>query len=98
MAFQQKGNRVRLVLSLDDRRVARSLVPEHLRRQRFRGKLEPRLRVGLATRDLLRGGLTVRHRVQALHLVGYFAVRDGLNLKRMQFAEIGNLLKSKRGV
>jgi len=69
-----------------------------LGRKRLRRELEPRLRVGLAALDLLRRRLAVRHRIEALHLVRHFAVCDGLDLERMQLAEIGDLLKGQRGV
>src|ERR1700726_341476 len=62
MALQQKSNRIRLVLPFGNRCVARALVLEDLRRKGLRGKLEPRLRIGLAALALLRRGLTVRHR------------------------------------
>ncbi len=94
--LQQKGDRVRLVLALGDRRIARALVPEHLLRYRLRREFQPRLRIGLTARDLLHGGLTVRHRVETLHLVGDLAVRDRLDLERMQLTEIGNLLEGER--
>ena len=78
IALQQKSDRIGLVLALGDGGVARSLVAKQLRRQRLRGEFEARLRIGLATRDLLRGGLAVCHRIETLHLVGHFAVGDGL--------------------
>ena len=69
-----------------------------MRRQRLRRKFEARLRIGLTAGDLLGGGLAVRHRIETLHLIGHFAVGDGLNLERMQAAEIGDLLEGERGV
>ena len=98
MALQQKSDRIRLVLPFGYRSVARALVLEDLRWKGLRGKLEPRLRIGLAALDLLRRGLSVRHRVEPLHLVRHFAIGDGLDFQRMQFAEIGNLVKGERGV
>src|SRR4029077_5758750 len=98
MAFQQKRNRIRLVLALGYWRVARALVLEDLGRKGLRGKLEPRLRVRLTALDLLRGGLAVRNRVEPLHLVRHFAIGDGLDLERVQLAEIRYLVKSERRV
>ena len=98
MALQQKRNSIRLVLPFGYRRVARALVLEDLRGKSLRGKLEPRLGIGLATLDLLRRGLTIRHRVEPLHLVRHFAVGDGLDLQRMQLAKIGYLVKGERSV
>src|ERR1700751_3513863 len=98
MAFQQKRNRIRLVLPLGYRSVTRALVLEDLRWKSLRGKLEPRLWIGLAALDFLPRGLTVRHRGEGLHLVRPFAIGDGLDLQRMQLAKIRNLVKGERGV
>ena len=98
ISLQEKSNRIGLVLALGDGGVARPLVAKQLRRQRLRREFEARLRIGLATRDLLGGGLAVCHRIETLHLVGHLAVGDGLDLERMQPAEIGDLLEGKRGV
>ena len=54
------------------------------------------LRSELGYADYL--GALERYRIEALHLVRHLAVRYGLNLERMQFAEIGNLLEGQRGV
>jgi hypothetical protein len=80
MALQQKGDRVRLVLAFGDGCVARPFVLVDLGRKRLRRKLEPRLRVGLATLDFFRRCLDVRHWVESLHFVRDFAVDYGLDL------------------
>src|ERR1700745_1816864 len=98
MALQQKSNRIRLVLPFGYWSIARALVLEDFRWMGLRGKLEPRLGSGLAALDLLRRGLTIRHWVEPLHLVRHLAIGDGLDLQRMQLAEICYLIKGERGV
>ncbi len=61
-------------------------------------QFDPRIGILLGALELLGGGLTVRDRVEPLHLDRDLAIGDRLHLERVQTAEIGDLFKGQRGV
>ncbi len=99
MMAQQPGDRVRSVLALGKRRVAR--LPALLQLDVGRGRareLEAAVRVLLAALDLAALHLPARHRIEAADAGADLAVRDALDLERVQAAEIGDLLEGQARV
>ena len=88
MVAQQPGDRVRAVLPLAERRVARLPALERLDVAGDRlGDLQAVFRVGLALADLVARQHARADRVEAAHARGHLAVGDPSDLERMQPAE-----------
>jgi succinyl-CoA synthetase beta subunit len=61
-------------------------------------ELEPVILLAFALIDLLAAELAGLNRIEALDALRGIAVRDRLDLKRVQFAEVGHLIERQRGV
>jgi hypothetical protein len=98
MVAHQPQDRVRAVLALGDRRVARALLAQ-FRHHVFRLRdLQLVVRIAFGLGDFLARQLAGIDRVEALDALRRFAVRDRLHLKRVQLAELGDLVEGQRRV
>ena len=61
-------------------------------------QLQVTIGIGFAAFDLLGRNLTVGDGVQSGNPHGDFTIGDGLNLQRVQAAEIGDLLETEGGI
>ena len=99
MVAQQPIDRVRLVLALGNRRIARRLLGLDVRHLVFRRRhLELQLGIFLGLFDLVMGELAGGDRVDALDSLGHVLVRNTLHLEGMHADELGDLLEGERGV
>ena len=98
MVAHQPQDRVRPVLALGKRRVARRLALGFRHANLRVGQMQAMVLVRLALGDLLARQLAGHDRVHALDALRGFAVGDRLHLKRMQAAEHRDLVEGKAGV
>ncbi len=94
----QPSHRIRLILALRDRRVARTLAAGQRQRDRDLRHLQALGRILLAALDLFLGELAVAGRVEADDTDRDLAVGNALDFQRVQIAEGADLLEGQRGV
>ena len=94
MIADQPQNRVRAILTARQRGVTGAAALLGFRQAHFGDcKLELVIAALLAARDLVAGELVRRDGILALDAGRHFAVGDALHLKRVQLAEIGDLVE-----
>ncbi|MPL75526.1 hypothetical protein SDC9_21350 [bioreactor metagenome] len=96
--LDQPQDRIRAVLALRERRVARAAALVLADGSGVELELQLVERVGLALVDFLLVELVVRDRVEALHAHRHVPVGDALHLELVHAAEIGDLLEAQRRV
>ncbi|EGE58255.1 flagellin C protein [Rhizobium etli CNPAF512] len=98
MVANEPEDGVRAVLTLGNRGVTRAAAlgfrHPHLR---F-GQLELVVRIGFGAGDFVAGKLTGRNRIEALDALRRFAIGNRLDLERVKFAELRDLIERQRRV
>ena len=96
--FDQPGDGVRLVAALGHRHIAWPLGAGDRLGQGALGRHQAQTLIGAAALDFLARHLAVGYRVETLHAGIDLAVGDGLHLKRMQLAKVGDLIEAESGI